>query len=84
MKKNRELLKNTLILSIGMVLPKIFTVLTIPIYSSYLDVAQFGVVDYVTTIILGLAVPVLTLQLENGVFRYLIDSKSEEEKQKNI
>ncbi len=84
MGKNKQLLKNTLILAIGMVLPKIFTVLTIPIYSSYLNVEEFGGVDYVTTIILGLVVPVLTLQLENGVFRYLIDAKDEEQKKRYI
>ncbi len=84
MGKDKQLIKNTLILAIGMVLPKIFTVLTIPIYSSYLNVEEFGGVDYVTTIILGLVVPVLTLQLENGVFRYLIDAKNEEQKKRYI
>lgn len=84
MGKNKQLLKNTLILTIGTVLPKIFTVLTIPIYSSYLNVEEFGGVDFVTTIILGLVVPVLTLQLENGVFRYLIDAKSVEKKKNYI
>ena len=84
MNKNKQLLKNTIILAIGMVLPKVFTVLTIPIYSSYLNVEEFGGVDFVTTIILGLVVPILTLQLENGVFRFLIDAKSSEDKKKYI
>lgn len=84
MDKNKQLLKNTLILAIGMVLPKIFTVLTIPIYSSYLNVEEFGGVDYISTIILGLVVPVITLQLENGVFRYLIDADTIGKKKKYI
>lgn len=84
MKKNGQLLKNTLILTVGMVLPKIFTVLTIPIYSAYLATEEFGSVDYITTLILSLVVPIITLQLENGVFRYLIDAKTKEDKTRYI
>lgn len=84
MKKDRQLLKNTIILTIGMVLPKIITVLTIPIYSAYLKSAEFGSVDYITTLILSLIVPIVTLQLENGVFRFLIEAKTKEEKSKYI
>lgn len=84
MSRDKQLFKNTIILAIGMVLPKIFTILTIPIYSSYLNVEEFGGVDFVTTIILGLVVPILTLQLENGVFRFLIEAKTEREKKHYI
>ncbi len=84
MKNNKSLLKNTIILTAGMVLPKLFTVLTIPIYSSYLNSTEFGNIDYVTTLILSLVVPIITLQLENGVFRFLIDAKNKNEKIKYI
>ena len=84
MKKNGLLLKNTVILTIGMVLPKIFTVLTIPIYSAYLKSSEFGNVDYITTLILSLVVPIITLQLENGVFRYLIEAKTKEDQTRYI
>ena len=84
MKKNGQLLKNTVILTIGMVLPKVFTVLTIPIYSAYLKSSEFGNVDYITTLILSLVVPIITLQLENGVFRYLIEAKTKEDQTRYI
>lgn len=75
--KNKQLFKNTLILGVGMVLPKLINILTIPIYSTYVDVADFGSLSYLTTLILSLIVPIITLQLENATFRYLIDTKRE-------
>ncbi len=72
--ENKRLFKNTLILGVGMVLPKLINLLTIPLYSYYVDVSEFGTLSYLTTLILSLIVPIITLQLENATFRYLIDT----------
>ena len=72
--KTKSLLKNTLILGIGMVLPKLINLLTMSVYTRYVNAGEFGTLTYVTTVILSLLVPIITLQLENATFRFLIDT----------
>ena len=45
--------------------------------------AQFGQLDLVTTTILSFIVPLCTLQLEQALFRFLVDAKNQRE-QKSV
>lgn len=78
--KKQNLLKNTLILVIGKFCTQFINFILLPIYTFYLNTGEYGLVDLLTTYI-SLLVPILTLQLEMGVFRFLIDfRKNEKEK----
>src|SRR5690606_20529222 len=80
MKTNDSLLKKTGIYAIGTFGSKILTFLLIPFYSFYLDREEFGYYDLVITAI-NLLVPFITLQISDGVFRWLITAKTDRDRQ---
>ena len=82
-RKKKELAKNTLIIMVGQICTKFLSFFLLPLYTYVLDSSEFGIVDIVTTYV-GLIVPCITLQLENGAFRFLVDVREDEEKKKRI
>lgn len=83
MNRGEKLLKNTIIISIGKICTSFITFLLLPIYTGILSTEEYGIVDLVNTLIY-LLVPLLTLQLEQAVFRNLIESRNNFEKQSEI
>ena len=81
--REKQLAKNTLILSIGTLSSKIFTFLLLPLYTTALTTEDYGNVDVLQTII-NLLVPVITLQLSGAVFRFLIGEKEQDGKREVI
>lgn len=80
--KKKELTKNTIILLIGKFCTQFISFFLLPLYTSLISTAEYGTIDLLTTYI-SLLAPVLTLQLENAVFRFLIDARGNE-KEKNV
>lgn len=76
MSREKTLVKNTLIMAIGTFLPRIINLLTTPIITGATTGAQYGQLDLVTTTILSFIVPLCTLQLEQALFRFLVDAKN--------
>ncbi len=74
MSRERSLIKNTFILGIGTVLPKLAKFVTLPIYTAMLSKSEYGTYDLVV-IITSLLIPILTLQIERAAFRFLIAEK---------
>ena len=83
MSKEKQLIKNTFILSIGTMLPKVAVFITLPIYTKYLTKEEYGIYDLIATIV-SLIIPIITLQIQLATFRYLIDEKQSENKKKII
>lgn len=83
MSRQRELAKNTAILSFGTVVPKLVNLVTLPILTGYLTKAEYGTYDLVVSMV-TLLLPLATLQLQAAAFRFLIEAKEDFEKQKNI
>lgn len=83
MNKKKSLAKNTLIILMGKICTQFISFFLLPLYTSVLVSSEFGVVDLVTTYI-GLLVPIITLQLESALFRYLVDFRSNETEKKSI
>ena len=54
-----------------------------PIYTSLLSTAEYGTYDLLYTISMFL-IPMITLLMEESMFRFLIDSKNKEENSKII
>ena len=72
-KKTIELLKNTGIIGIGRAGTYIISFLLLPIYTSYLSPESYGSIELVNNYV-SLLATVVTLQIEQGCFRYLIDN----------
>lgn len=79
MGKSGELIKNTAIISIGKMGTQVVNFLLLPLYTAKLTTEAYGNFDYVTTIALFL-VPLMTMLMEESMFRFLIDSRTDEEK----
>lgn len=81
MNRKRQLINNTIILAIGNLSTKCMTFLLVPLYTKYLSTNDYGLIDLLNTFIL-LLVPIVSGQVSNGLFRYLIDADSDEQKGK--
>ncbi|MDZ5583429.1 oligosaccharide flippase family protein [Enterococcus cecorum] len=77
MSRERNLVKNTAILAIGQLSSKVFTFLLLPVYTSLLTPNDFGKIDAVQTVI-SLLLYFVTLQIENAIFRFLIEYRNKE------
>ena len=80
MSKGKDLAKNTAIVSIGKICTQLITFLLLPVYTAVLSNEEYGVVDLLNTLT-SLLLPIVTLQIEQGLFRYLIDCRENNEKQ---
>ena len=83
MNKGKLLLKNTAIVSLGKICTQLITFFLLPVYTAALSTEEYGVVDLLNTLV-SLFLPIITLQLEQGVFRFLIDCRDNEKEQKNL
>ena len=83
MSKGKELLKNTAIVSIGKICTQLITFFLLPVYTAVLSNEEYGVVDLLNTLT-SLLLPIATLQIEQGIFRYLIDCREDKEKQTTL
>jgi len=75
MPKQKELVKNTIVIAAGRISTQFLTFLLLPIYTSYLATSEFGTVDLIMTYV-SLIAPLVTLQLEMSAFRFLIDART--------
>lgn len=83
MNREKLLIKNTAIVSIGKICTQLITFFLLPLYTAVLSTEEYGVVDLLNTLV-GLFLPIVTLQIEQGVFRYLLDCRDNEKEQKTI
>lgn len=83
MNKKKELLKNTIIIFLGKACTQLISFLLLPLYTDYLSTADYGVVDLITTYV-TLLVPIITLELEMSIFRYLVDTRSSSKDSKRL
>lgn len=77
MNREKSLIKNTIILSLGTYLPKLTTIVTLPLLTGYLTQAEYGTYDLITTLV-SLLLPALTLQIQSAAFRFLITCRESE------
>ena len=76
--KHRYLAKNVMLFSIGSFIPKFLSIVLIPIYTSFLTEAEYGVSDLITTTV-SLLIPIFTLDIQDAVMRFALDSKNKKE-----
>ncbi len=81
--RNKYLLKNTLLLSLGNFGSKFLNFFLIPLYTNILTTAEYGTIDLIT-IIGAVVVPVLTLNIQDAVLRFSLDKACDNNKILNI
>lgn len=77
--RNKYLLKNTFILSLGNFGTKIITFFLVPLYTNILTTAEYGTIDIIT-IIGTVIVPIITLNIQEAVLRFSMDKECDSEK----
>ena len=78
---SNNLAKNTIIYALGDIIPKVFNLVTFPILTSYLPIADYGVVNYVYSIELFLTIiTFLCLKTYYLVHYYKVGDEIEQKK----
>ncbi len=70
--KHRYLTKNVILFSLNTFIPKLLSILLIPLYTSCLTPAEYGVSDLITTTV-SLLLPIFTLDIQDAVMRFAMD-----------
>ena len=83
MNKSKDLAKSTIVLGIGQFLPKVFAVATLPLITKALSVSEYGIYDLILSFS-TLAIPLVTLLIQQAVFRFLIEDDSDVAKRQYI
>lgn len=83
MKRSNELAKNTLIIFIGTICTKMITFFLLPLYTGILSTKEYGIVDLLSTLV-SLLLPIVTFQIEQAVFRELLDARNSNDKKSKI
>lgn len=79
MNKNKELAINTAIIVFGRMCTQFLSFLLLPLYTSYLSTEEYGIFDLVITLI-SLCMPLVFWQIEDAVFRFLVEARNNENK----
>ena len=64
--------KNIVLFTISGVIPKVLAFIIVPIYTSYLSTADYGVSDLIHTTV-DLLMPIFTLRIHDAVLRFAMD-----------
>lgn len=83
MSREKQLLKNTAILMVAKISTQIVSFLLLPLYTAILTTAEYGEVDVYTSLSM-IIIPIVTLQLEQGMFRFMVTAKSRREMTNHI
>lgn len=83
MSREKSLVKNTFILSIGTFLPKLAAFITLPILTDRMTKNQYGFYELILDLV-SLILPTATLQIQTAAFRYLLDRREKKEDIKSI
>lgn len=83
MSKPSLLLKNTLIFTIGEVIPKLLSFILLPIYLQYFTPSDYGVIGY-TSAVFSILPIITSLGLASYVLRYYFDEKNETSKKELV
>lgn len=81
MSREKTLVKNTIIITIGKICTQLISFFLLPLYTALLTTAEYGVVDLLNTLV-SLLLPIITFQIEQAVFRNLIDNRDNFKEQK--
>ena len=79
MDRKKEFTKNTFIIMIGIIFTKFISYLLLPLYTRKLSTAEYGTYELLNNLIF-LIVPIISFNIDQGIFRYLINNRKNEKK----
>ena len=77
-KKNKSLIKNIGVFTVGSFGSKILSFLLVPLYTTTLSTEEYGTVDIITSTV-ALLMPILVLSIFDATLRFGMDSKYQKE-----
>lgn len=83
MSREKQLVKNTVIVAVGKICTQFISFFLLPLYTAMLSTEEYGTVDLLNTYI-SLLLPLIILQIDQGIFRFLIDVRENEEEKKSL
>ena len=83
MNQKKQLLRNTIIIAIGKLSTQVISFLLLPLYTGKLSPEQYGSYDFMVTLSVFL-LPIVTLLMEESMFRFLIDAETVKQRKKVI
>ena len=83
MEKEKQLIKNTGIITIGKIATQLVTFFLLPLYTFILSTEEYGIVDLLNNCVY-LLIPLITFQIEQAIFRHLIEVRENEEEKRKI
>ncbi|MCM1125567.1 MAG: oligosaccharide flippase family protein [Lachnospiraceae bacterium] len=83
MSRQKDLMKNTAILTFGKICTQCVSFFLLPLYTAILDTYDYGTFDLIITYC-TLLLPIVSGQLDQGIFRFLIECRDDEKKQINL
>lgn len=83
MNEKKRLIKNTGIIAVGKISTKLISFLLLPLYTALLSTSEYGTFDYILSIA-TFCVPFVSALMDESIFRFLIDCKTEFERKKVI
>lgn len=81
--RESNLAKNTMIITVGKVCTQLVSFLLLPLYTAILSTEEYGVVDLLNTLV-SLLLPLVTLQIDQALFRELVEVRDNESKKAKI
>ncbi len=83
MNREKQLAKNTIIVAMGKIATRFISFFLLPLYTALLTTEEYGTIDLLNTCI-SLLLPLLFLQIDQALFRFLIDVRDKEKKKKEL
>lgn len=83
MSRQKDLAKNTAILTFGKICTQFVSFLLLPLYTAILEPEVYGIADLFNSYIY-LIIPLVSLMIDQGLFRFLLDCREDENKQKTL
>ena len=83
MRREKDLAKNTAILTFGKICTQFVSFLLLPLYTAILEPKVYGIADLFNSYIY-LIIPVVSLMLDQGLFRFLLECREDEQRQKKL
>ena len=78
-----QLAKNTVIVAIGKISTQVLSYILLPLFTARMVASEYGTYDFLCTVSLFL-VPIITMLMDEGLFRFLLDAETEEDKRRVI
>lgn len=83
MSRQKDLAKNTAILTVGKVCTQCISFFLLPLYTAILSAEDYGTFDLFVTYAI-LLLPLINWQLDQGLFRFMLDYRGNKDEQKKL